>query len=317
MHGLAFALLSALIPNPAASPDAGAQVALEGPRLSVSSPAIATDTKRKKRNKGERLMIAGAITYGLGTTAVWATAGATGGFGPELARSRRRQVGPSLAGFVLGGSAMLEGSLLVGIAATKAGRDAPKDRRRSKVLRASGGAILGVGALGLTGAAMFWPGLRRGCRAGVACAMGVVTAGSTLTTAGAGMMGWGSAIRPYEDRPQKLSKRFRTPLIAGTALLGMGYFTSVTAGMGFGREGGAAARRVRNRSFIPVVGPWIAAAGPDAPLPTALILGGLGTMQIAGAVVLAVGGLSLAHHQRRVRLSLVPNRAGATLVGRF
>jgi hypothetical protein len=75
--------------------------------------------------------------------------------------------------------------------------------------------------------------------------------------------------------------------------------------------------------LIPVVGPWIHAAGPDAPLLVAMVTGVLGAMQIGGAIALAVGaGMAGSERRRgrdrdRMQVTIAPSFDGVSIVGRF
>ncbi|MCA9684794.1 MAG: hypothetical protein KC457_21595, partial [Myxococcales bacterium] len=147
--------------------------------------------------------------------------------------------------------------------------------------------------------------------------------GGAAVAMGAGMLGYGKAFRPYEDRPPSLSKKAQTPLIAGTTLLSIGYLNASMIGMYTwqANRDDPQARRTRDRLLIPVVGPWIHAAGPDADWLMAILTGGLGALQIAGAIALGVGaGLSARErrgYRRRSEVALVPSFQGVAVVGRF
>ena len=127
------------------------------------------------------------------------------------------------------------------------------------------------------------------------------------------------------DVLHRLSRKAKTPLLAGGVMLGTGYVLSAAMGLAIwqGDPDDALARRTRNRMLIPVVGPWIHAAGPDAPLVMAVVTGGLGAAQIGGAIALAAGvGIASAERRRhrereRVQVMLVPSFDGVSIVGRF
>lgn len=263
-------------------------------------------------------MLGGGIAYGVGAGLQWATvagSGALTGRGPR----RSEQMVPYTLGMVLGGAGEFEGVLLTGIGASTLGKDAPDDRRRSRAMRAGGGVVLGLGAAAVLGAGMLWPTIREECSIGPGCGLAGVQAGGVAMAAGAGMIGYGKAIRPSADRPRSLPKKVQKPLIFGTVALANGYFSSALIGTMVWQNNreDPVARRVRNRMLIPVVGPWIYAAGPDAPLPMAIITGGLGALQIAGAAALTVAAVRAGTHRRRSQLTVVPNGTGLSLVGRF
>lgn len=289
--------------------------ALEGPAAPPPAPLQrASETRRKPKPK--RLLIAGAVTYTAGAALTWAAMSHDLRPGPR--RQPERPVARTM-GLVFGGSAMFEGTLLTGLAAHAYGKSAPDDRRKSRALRAGGATLFAVGGVGLASSAVFLPRMRQTCPAGAACGLAAMQVSGAAMTAGAGMLGYGSAIRPYEDRERRrLPKRVQTPLIAGACLLGSGYFTALIMGTAIGTNDDPTRRRIRNRMYIPVAGPWIVAAGPDANFFLAATSGVVGLAQIGGAVSLGVGGIMAGAHKRRGRrLTLLPTPTGATLVGQF
>nr|AYM53158.1 hypothetical protein [Pseudenhygromyxa salsuginis] len=313
-------------PDPEPSFDGGlAQTGMTSEPTPALPPPLTTSDRRRK-NKNKNLVIGGAAVYGLGAGITWATAAGTGILGD------RRPGGESglVLGMTLGGMALLEGSILAGIGLAKLGKDhhsqrgdRPDDRRRSRSMRAGGATLATLGAASMLGTTLLWPTIRQQCPIGVGCGLAGLELGSAAVAMGAGMIGYGKAFRPYEDRPPSLSKKAQTPLIAGTTLLSIGYLNASMIGMYTwqANRDDPQARRTRDRLLIPVVGPWIHAAGPDANWAMAILTGGLGALQIAGAIALGVGaGLSARErrsYRRRSEVALVPSFQGVAVVGRF
>lgn len=289
----------------------------------TSRADLAVDRPRRRApfRKGQRLLLGAGIAYGLGAGVQWATAAGGGALDNDRARNGdSMQVGYTL-GMVMGGAGQLEGVVFGAMGGRQLGRERRNTQHLSTPLRASGGVLLGLGAATAIGTGMFWPTIRERCTAGVACGLAGVQAGSAALTLGASMVAYGDAVRPADRRRDRLPKKAVTPLAVGGFFLAQGYFSASLIGM-LGWQGdrdSAAARRIRNRMLIPVAGPWIVAAGPDAPLPLAIVTAGLGAMQIGGMIALGVGTARATRARRRDRLhiALAPTGTGVSISGRF
>jgi hypothetical protein len=323
MHGLLLSLWLGVAPPP--SNIVPGQERIEGP-AAAPAPAPAptpppTPPPKRELSKGRRLLIASAITYGVGSSIQWATAGGTG----MLADAHPGGTSGVTLGMTLGGMALVEGALIGGIAGRQLARERHGHDPRGKSLLVGGAVLTGLGSSAVIGTMMFWPSIRRECPIGIGCALAGVHVGGAALSIGAGMMAYGSHTWERERRHSPLSKRAQTPLIAGGTLLVSGYLMSASIGMAVWQADpdDGLARRTRNRMLIPVVGPWIHAAGPDAPLIVAVITGGLGALQIGGAIALLVGGALAGRERRRgreherLRVHVVPSFDGVSIVGQF
>lgn len=287
---------------------------------SVEGPARAPtseDPTRPRRSKGEKLLIASGVAYGLGSAIQWTTAGATGLLGDA------RPGGSSgvTLGMTLGGMGMIPGVLLAGAGGQALARDSSGKDHLARPILAGGAVVTGLGGAAVAGGVMLWPTIRSQCRIGMGCNLAALHVGGAVMSVGVGMIGYGNALRLRDPEYRRLRRKAKTPLTAGSVLLGAGYLMSATAGMVVWQDDpeDALARRTRNRLLIPVVGPWIHAAGPDAPLIVAIFTGGLGAMQIGGAIALIVGA-GIARGQRtreRVQVAVAPSFNGVAVFGRF
>ena len=293
-------------------------------------PTPAPPTKPEPRlGKGQRLVLGSGITFGVGAAVQWATAGGTG----MLADAHPGGTAGVTIGMTLGGMGMVEGLVIGAIGGRQLARDRHDHDRRGKSLLVGGAVLTGLGSAAVLGTMMLWPSVRAECPIGIGCGLAGVQVGGAALTLGLGMMNYGNHTWQRERRRPPLSKRAQTPLIAGGMLLATGYVMSAGIGMAIwqGDRDDDLARRTRNRMLVPVVGPWIHAAGPDAPMIVAVITGGLGAVQIGGAIALAVGG-GLAGTERRrargagrarerepsrVQVMVVPSWDGVSVVGRF
>lgn len=286
----------------------------------VQDPA--PEPARPRLGKGERLLIGSGVAYGLGAAVQWATAGATG----ILGDARPGATSGLTLGMNLGGLTMLQGTILGGFGARTLAHDSRGHDDLAKPLLVGGAAVTVIGGGAMLGTAMFWPTIRKQCPIGAGCGLAGVQLGGLVMSVGTGMLSYGHVLRQRDPDYRSLSKSARTPLIGGAAVLGTGYIMSAALGLAVwqGDPTDEVARRIRNRMLIPVVGPWIYAAGPDAPLPMALVTGGLGALQIGGSIALAVGaGIAGSERSRRRReqermqVMVVPSFDGVSVVGRF
>ncbi|PRQ05040.1 hypothetical protein [Enhygromyxa salina] len=298
--------------NPASDP-----VALTLPSP-VEGPAPA-DATRPRRTKGSGLVIASGVTHGLGSAILWTTAGTTGLLG--LARPGGT-MGVTL-GMTVGGMATLQGVVLAGVGGRALAKNSRGKDHLAKPMLAGGGVLAGLGGAAVLGTALMWPTIRSRCPIGIGCNLAGIQLGGAALSVGVGMVSYGDVLRRRDPEHRRLSNKAQSPLVAGTGLLGVGYILSAAVGLAIWQDqpGDALARRTRDRLLIPVVGPWIHAAGPDAPLFMAMATGGLGALQIGGALALAAGvGIAKRERRRergRVELSVAPSFDGVTVVGRF
>ncbi len=272
--------------------------------------------------KGQKLVLGGALAYGIGVGLQWSTAAAAGQLGnPRPGIQRTEVMTPYTVGMVFGGVGQLEGVLLTSLGSERIGKDSRGKGHLSRPLRATGAVFTSLGAGAVLGTGLMWPVIRERCPIGAGCGLAGVNGGAAVLTAGTSMLAYGHAVRPDERRRGKLPKKTQLPLIAGTVLVAEGYLSAAIIGMRMwqSNQDSAAATRVRNQMLIPAVGPWIVAAGPDAPLPLALVASGLGALQIGGGVALAIGSIRAGRHHRRSRaqVRVVPNGTGVSIVGRF
>ena len=317
MLGLLFTLWlgaapPAASPNPAAQPQQGA---LEDPALEEPEPEPAAPQPRKRRlTKGQRLLIGAGVAYGVGSAIQWATAGGTG----MLAGARPGGSSAVTLGMTLGGMSMFEGLLIGGIGGRMLARDISGPHRRAKPLFVGGVIVAGLGGAGVIGSAIFWPSIRARCPIAVGCGLAGVHLGGAALSVGAGMMSYGHTLMLRDPDHHRLSRKAKTPLLAGGVMLGTGYVLSAALGLAIWQDDpdDALARRTRNRMLIPVVGPWIHAAGPDAPLFMAVVTGGLGAVQIGGAIALAAG-VGIARAERSRHRERERERVQVSVVGRF
>lgn len=312
MLGLCFSLW--LGAPPAASPNPAPVAELQ---LETAPP----QPPKRRLSKGQRLLIGSGVAYGLGSAIQWATAGGTG----MLADGRPGATSAVTLGMALGGFSMVEAVVLGGIGGRELARDNPGPDRRGKPLFVGGVILAGLGGGAVLGSAIFWPSIRARCPIGVGCGLAGAHLGGAALSVGTGMMTYGDTLMVRDPNHRSVSRKAKPPLIAGGVMLGIGYVMSAALGLSLwqGDPTDALARRTRNRMLIPVVGPWIHAAGPDAPLFMAVVTGGLGAVQIGGALALAVGiGIARADrkHQRereRMQVMVVPSFDGVSIVGRF
>ena len=267
------------------------------------------------------MLLGAGIAQGLGAGLQWATAAGAGTLEQDARLRETDLVLPYSMGMIFGGIGQLEGLTLSAVGAKELARARDNDARRSKPLRIAGGVMLGLGGAAAAGTGLMWPTIREQCSIGVGCALAGVQGGAAMMSVGAGMLSYGSGIRPASDRRPSLPKKTSTPLIAGTILVANGYVSSAIVGTRVWQADpdNARGRRIRNGMLIPIVGPWIVAAGPDAPLPFALTASGLGALQIGGTIALAIGAGRAAHHRhkRARQVTVVPNGTGVSVVGRF
>ena len=320
--------------EPEPGPDQGDAYELVAPRSWEATPTIdAPEATKKKPNKGKRLVLAASVAYGLGSAIQWTTAGASRMFVGE------RPGGSSgvVLGMNLGGTAMMQGVILGGIGGHELASGSDVGYARAKPMLAGGATLAALGGGAVLGTAILWPTVRASCSDTVVCSMAAMHLGGAALGVGVGMIGYGDRLRERDPSFHRLSRRARTPLIAGSVLLGAGYAMSAGVGMAVwqGDPSDDVARRTRNRMLIPVVGPWIHAAGPDAPVLMAMVTGVMGAMQIGGTLALVAGGVIAGKERRRhrssgsrgsggssragrrVQLSVAPRLDGVTLVGRF
>lgn len=275
----------------------------------------------RRRSKGKRVMIGAGVAYGLGSAIQWATAGGTG----MLADARPGTSPAVVLGLSLGGIGMVEGVLLGSIGAQKLAKASRGHDHRAKPLIAGGAVLAGLGGGAILGSALFMPSIRARCPIGIGCSLAGIHLGGAALSVGAGMISYGNTLRERDPNYRRLSKKAQSPIIAGSLLLGNGYVLSAALGMSVWQQNpdDDLARRTRNRMLVPVVGPWIHAAGPDAPLLVAMVTGALGALQIGGAIALAAGvGIARGERRRwrereRVQVTVVPGLDGVSIVGRF
>ena len=301
----------------APSPNASPALQLAAPVPAPTATPAGTDAPPKRRlGKGRGYLLGGSLAYLGGSALIWGTAHLGGAFEPD--RPRGRVEAAPVVGATVGGIAMLQGVMFTGFAGRELARHAPDDARKSRAFRAGGGTLLALGGVALGGGVLMWPSLRNACAHGAACGLGLAQSGGAMLAAGSSLVAYGTRIQPWEDRPPRLDRKIQTMLAAGTGMLGIGYFSSLIVGFGIwqGAPDDPAARRTRNRMAIPVAGPWIHAAGPDAPVAVALVAGGLGALQIGGAMALAIAGGSAIHH-RRLEMKIAPQPGGLAVAGRF
>lgn len=273
----------------------------------------------RRLSKGKRLLIGSGVAYGLSSAIQWATAGGTG----MLADARPGATTGVTLGMTLGGMGMAESVIIGGIGARELARDSRGQDHRAKPLIAGGVVAAGLGGGVILGSALFWPTVRARCPIGVGCSLAAIHLGGVALSVGAGMISYGNTLRQRDPNHRRLSKKAQTPVIAGSVMFGTGYLLSAALGLSMWQDDptDALARRTRNRMLIPVVGPWIHAAGPDAQLIMAMVTGVLGALQIGGATAL-VAGVGIARSERRrgrerVQVTVVPSFDGVSIVGRF
>lgn len=287
----------------------------------ADSPTASADAPSRKRrlSKGRRLTIGAGVAFGIGSAIQWGTAGATG----MLGDARPGATSAVTLGMNLGGIGMLEGLIIGTIGARELARERHGHDHRAKPMLAGGSVLAGLGGAAILGGALFWPTIRAKCPIGAGCSLAAMHLGGAALSVGTGMISYGHTLRQRDDDFRPLSKKARSPLIAGSVLLGTGYVLSAGFGLAVWQDDPAdrVAIRTRNRMLIPVVGPWIHAAGPDAPLFIAMVTGVLGAVQIGGAVALAVGGgiagVERRRTRERVQVAVVPSFDGVSIVGRF
>lgn len=267
------------------------------------------------------MLLGAGLAQGLGAGLQWATAAGAGTLEQDARVRNSDLVLPYSMGMIFGGTGQMEGLTLSLVGGKELARGREKNARLSRPLRISGGVMLGLGGAAAAGTGLMWPTIRERCSIGVGCGLAGVQAGAAVMSLGGGMLSYGAQIRPYSDRRPSLPKKVGTPLIAGTVLIANGYVSSAIVGTRVwqGDPDNARVRRVRNGMLIPIVGPWIVAAGPDAPLPFALVASGLGALQIGGTIALAIGAGRAAHDRRKRdrQVAVVPNGTGVSVVGRF
>ncbi len=290
------------------------------PATTPSPATTQSPADRKREQRGRRSLILGGASFGVGSGLQWLALGLGGRLSSGPAPRGGLGVGPSMS-MAFGGMAMFEGVLVVGLGANELGRRAPKDRRRARSFRAAGWTLVGAGGAGLLTAGMLFPQMRARCPHGDACAVASLQLGAAALTAGTGLAAYGHANRPYEDRRERFPRKARGPWIAGWTMLGVGYFNSFLIGtVMWQQRDDARGRRIRNGLYVPVVGPFIVAAGPDVRFFPAAAFGGLGLMQVGGLVAATVGGGITIHDRRKRRradFTVVPTSNGAALVGHF
>jgi hypothetical protein len=293
---------------------------VEGP-VSVEEQAQPPAQRRRKLNKGQRMLIGAGVAYGVGSTIQWATVGGTG----LLSGERPGGSSGVVLGLTLGGIAMTEGLALGAVSGGELARHSHGHDDRAEPMLAGGAVLTGLGAGAMIGTMMFWPSIRARCPIEVGCGLGALQLGGAAVSVGAGMMSYGHRLRRRDPEHRRLSKKAKTPLVAGGVALGTSWVLSATLGMLMWQEEpeDPGARRLRDRMLVPVVGPWIHAAGPDASVLMAMFTGGLGAVQIGGAIAMIVGGARVGIERRRHRedrraeLMVLPSVDGIRVVGRF
>jgi hypothetical protein len=312
-------------PTPDASTPAlpeGQGPSTEGPTpLESAAPPQPEVPEKRRLSKGRRLLIGAGVAYGLGSAIQWATAGGTG----MLGDARPGGTSAVTVGMTLGGIAMFQGLVIGGIGGRDLARDSQGRDHRAKPLLAGGAIVASLGGGAVLGSAIFWPSIRARCPIGAGCGLAGVHLGGAALSVGVGMMSYGHTLLLRDPEHRELSKKAKNTLLAGGVMLGTGYVLSAALGLSLWQDDPSdpLARRTRNRLLVPVVGPWIHAAGPDAPLFMALVTGGLGAVQIGGTIALAVGaGIATSERRRgrrreRVQITVVPSFDGVTIAGRF
>ena len=274
----------------------------------------------RRLSKGETLLVVGSAMYGLGAAAHWATVGASG----MLEGARPGGTSAVTLGMTLGGMFMAQGPVLAGVGGRELARASQGNDHLARPMLAGGAVITTLGAGAILGSLVFMPTIRPRCPIDLGCTLiGTQLGGAALAT-GVGMMSYGQRLRERQPGYARLSQRTQKALFGGAGAFGASYVISATMGLVNWQENpdSALARRFRNRMLIPVVGPWIHAAGPDAPLIIAMVTGVLGAAQIGGAVAMAVGGGMAARERKRNRerrgyVRVVPKLDGIAVVGKF
>ena len=172
------------------------------------------------------MLIASGVLFGAGVALQWSATAATGRLNPD---SSARAVPPYVIANVFGGAAMLEGVIFSGLGSMKLGRARPNDLRASRRMRGVGGAMTGVGLLGLLGTGLLWPQIRERCPIREGCAIAGLQASAAHLTVGTGLLAYGAAINP--DSGPSLPKRATIPLALGATAFTVGYLNAAFIGM--------------------------------------------------------------------------------------
>ncbi len=320
MLALAVSVLTAV--HPAEAPGSVAPIELEpapGPAPPASPPPEPSSDRSGRKGRGA--IVSGSTLFALGSVGMWATAAGTRRLGAGRSPS---SVGPGTTiGIVMSGNLVVLGTVALGLGARDEGRGRPlsseQRRGRARRLRIAGGTLTGVGVAGLYASAVSWPRMRDACPRDLACGLGAVQTSTLALAGGVTMLG---AAAGLHRRDRHLPHRTQTALGVGSGLFAIGFVSASVIGSRW--EAGnddAAARRVRQRSLIPLVGPWLIAGSPDVPLFPAAVFAGLGTAQLVGAGALTVAAMGAARDRGRRaserRWTVVPTGSGAAVVGQF
>lgn len=317
-----------IVPEEPASAVASPALEPFGPGTIADAPGPTQDRPSKLR-KDQRMGLGAAAMGTVGLAAQWGALGGTGALSAD--RPRRGDPNPGMViGLALGGVLTLDAVMFSGFAAKERGKydrgvfDEATRRRRARTAKASGGALMGLGAATMLGTGLAWPTLREACPAGIGCNVAGLHAGGLLLGGGVALLSYGNNLSPDRRRPRlsATERKARTPIYVGAGLVTYGYVMAAFTGLipAQSDPDDARLRRIRDRMLIPIVGPWIVAAGPDAPLFFAMFTGGIGALQIGGSIAMLAGGIRLGVQRKRrsqTEIAVLPSANGVSVVGRF